>query len=226
MRGKLTGHGPPPGAMPINNQPPATAMNPLDQAPLVVYTLALTLIPGPSALLIAAAGARFGLARCLPHLAGSLLGYELQLLAAALGTSAAVVSNPTLQIAMHLVCTAYLLWLGWRMLGVRSGAKASPPAPLAWQSAAALQLANPKSWLTAIASAGLFLPATAPIAKQGAFLLYAGGAGVTGLATWAVAGAALQRWLRRPSSQVAMNRTMAGALAGTALWGLGTALAG
>ena len=166
-------------------------MNPLDHAPLVGYTLALTLTPGPSALLIAASGARFGLARCAPHLAGSLLGYELQLLAATMGLSAVLLQDPMLQTAMQLACAAYLLWLGWRMLGARAGAKASPAAPLSWRSAIALQLGNPKSWMTAIASAGLFLPAAAPVAKQGAFLFYAGGAGVTGLATWAVVGAAL-----------------------------------
>jgi threonine/homoserine/homoserine lactone efflux protein len=200
-------------------------MNPLDQAPLVVYTLVLTLTPGPSSLLIAASGARFGLVRCTPHLAGSLLGYELQLLAAVLGTGAAVLGNPTVQTAMQLVCTAYLLYLGWRMLGSRPGSKASALAPLGWRSAAALQLSNPKPWLTAIASAGLFLPAASPVAKQGAFLLFAGGAGVTGLAAWAMAGAALHRWLCRPSSQAVINRVTSATLAATALWGLYAAMA-
>lgn len=200
-------------------------MNPLDQAPLVGYTLALTLTPGPSSLLIAASGARFGLARCAPHLAGSLLGYELQLLAAALGLGAVLAGNPALQLAMQVASTAYLLWLGWRILGSRPGARPEPPAPLRWQAAAALQLANPKPWLTAVASAGLFLPAAAPMAKQGAFLVCAGGAGVTGLAAWAVAGAALQRWLHSPSSQAALNRAMAAALAVMALWGLRGAFA-
>lgn len=195
-------------------------LNPFEQAPLVVYILALTLTPGPSALLIAASGARFGLARCTPHLAGALLGFELQLLAAALGTGAAVLRHPTLQTVMQLASTAYLLWLGWRMLGSRVDTQAAPPAPLTWQAAAALQLANPKPWLTAVASAGLFLPAAAPMAKKGAFLLCAGGAGVLGLAAWAVAGVALQRWLGHPSRQAALNRAMAGALVVAALWGL------
>lgn len=195
-------------------------MDLLDPAPLVVYILVLTLTPGPSSLLIAASGARFGLGRCAPHLAGSLLAWELQLLAAVLGTGLAVLGDPTLQTALQVASTAYLLWLGWRLLGARSGAKAAPAAPLRWQSAATLQLSNPKSWLTATASAGLFLPAAAPVAKQGAFLLFAGGAGVTGLAAWAVAGAALQRWFCRPSSQATVNRVMSSALVLTAVWGL------
>jgi threonine/homoserine/homoserine lactone efflux protein len=192
-----------------------------DQAPLAVYILALTLTPGPSSLLIAACGARFGFTRCTPHLAGALLGFELQLLAAALGTGVAVLGHPTLQVALQLACTAYLLWLGWRLLGAsRSDAKLPPPAPLSWQAAAALQLANPKPWMTAVASAGLFLPAAATLGKKGAFLLAAGGAGVTGLAAWAVAGVALQRWLADPSRQAMLNRAMAGALVAAALWGL------
>jgi threonine/homoserine/homoserine lactone efflux protein len=192
----------------------------LNQTPLVLYTLALTLTPGPSALLIAASGARFGLARCTPHLAGSLFGYEMRLIAAALGTGTVAVRDPAVLTPMQLASTAYLLWLGWHMLGSRPATKAALPAPLTWQAAAALQLANPKSWLTAIASAGLFLPASAPVAKQGAFLLYAGAAGVTALATWAAAGAALQHWLRLPSSQAALNLAMAAASTGTALWRL------
>jgi len=196
-------------------------MNPLDQAPLAVYILALTLTPGPSSLLIAACGARFGFTRCTPHLLGALLGFELQLLAAALGIGAALQRHPTLQLVMQLASTAYLLWLGWRLLGARgANANASPAAPLGWQAAAALQLANPKPWLTAAASAGLFLPAAATLSKKGAFLLAAGGAGVAGLAAWAVAGMALQRWLANPSRQALLNRAMAAALVAAALWGL------
>jgi threonine/homoserine/homoserine lactone efflux protein len=197
------------------------ALHSFDPAPLVLYTLALTLTPGPSSLLIAASGARFGLARCTPHLAGALLGYELQLLAAALGTGLAALHDPRLQAVLQAACTAYLLWLGWRLLrAARTDAQAAPPAPLTWQAAATLQLANPKPWLSALASAGLFLPVTAPAAGKGAFLLCAGGAGVTGLAAWAVAGAALQRWLGAPSRQATLNRAMAGALVAAALWGL------
>lgn len=192
----------------------------IDQAPLVVYILALTLTPGPSSLLIAAAGARFGLARCAPHLIGALLGFELQLLAASLGTSLAVLRHPVLQAVLQGACTAYLLWLGWRLLRARTDAKAPPPAPLTWRAAATLQLANSKPWLTAVASAGLFLPAAATLSKKGAFLIAAGGAGVTGLAAWAVAGMALQRWLGRPSRQAAANRALALALMAAALWGL------
>ena len=160
----------------------------------------------------------------MPHLAGSLLGWELQLLAAVLGTGA-VLRDPTLLTAMQLGSTAYLLWLGWRMLGTRSGNQVQPGAPLGWRSAITLQLSNPKSWMTAMASAGLFLPVAAQVAEQGVFLLCAGGAGVTGLALWAVAGTAMQQWLRRPSRQAALNRAMSASLAGTALWGLRGALA-
>lgn len=192
-----------------------------DQAPLVVYILALTLTPGPSSLLIAASGARFGLARCAPHLAGALVGFELQLFAASLGKDMAVLRDPSLQAALQLACTAYLLWLGWRLMDARPGAAPrSSAAPLTWRAAVTLQLANPKPWLTAVASAGLFLPVSAPVARKGAFLLCAGGAGVVGLAAWAVAGVALQRWLGRPSRQAALNRALALALMAAALWGL------
>lgn len=198
------------------------------QAPLVAYILALTLTPGPSSLLIAASGARFGIARCVPHLAGALIGFELQLLAASLGRDVAVLRDPLLQTVLQLACTAYLLWLGWRLLDARPGnpGRAASAAPLGWRAAAALQLANPKPWLTAVASAGLFLPATAPLANKGAFLLCAGGAGAVGLGAWAAAGMALQRWLGSAAArQAALNRALALALMAAALWGLADAYA-
>jgi threonine/homoserine/homoserine lactone efflux protein len=205
---------------------PSTTL--FDHVPLAVYILALTLTPGPSSLLIAASGARFGLARCMPHLAGALIVFELQLLVASLGKDMAVLRDPLLQTLLQLACTAYLLWLGWRLLDARPGsaAPARLAAPLGWRAAAALQLANPKPWLTAVASAGLFLPATAPLASKGAFVLCAGGAGGVGLAAWAVAGMALQRWLGGAASrQAALNRALALALLAAALWGLADAYA-
>lgn len=207
-------------------------MNPFDPAPLVLYILMLTLTPGPSAILLAASGARFGLLRCAPHLGGALLGWVLQLLAAVLGLGAVVAENASLQKAMMLVSAAWLLWLAWGMLGrpgsllgAHPGTKIPPAAPLIWQTSAGLQLTNPKSWMTAIASAGLFVPAAAPWAMQAAFVLYAGAAGVSGLAAWALAGAALQNWLCRPASQWAVSRATAVAMASTALWGMTGALA-
>jgi nitrate/nitrite transporter NarK len=65
------------------------------------------------------------------------------------------------------------------------------------------------------------LPATAPLAKKGAFLLCAGGAGGVGLAAWTVAGMALLRWLGSAASRLAaLNRALALALMAAALWRL------
>jgi threonine/homoserine/homoserine lactone efflux protein len=135
----------------------------------------------------------------------------------------AVLRGPLLQTVLQLACTAYLLWLGWRLMDARPGGAALKlsAAPLTWRAAATLQLANPKPWLTAAASAGLLLPATAPLAKKGAFLLCAGGAGGVGLAAWTVAGMALLRWLGSAASRLAaLNRALALALMAAALWRL------
>jgi len=198
-------------------------MNPIEHGALVSYTFLMTLTPGPTTLMVAASGARFGFVRSVPHLAGALMGYELQLLAAVAGLATLLEHAPAVVTVLRWAGVAYLLHLGWRLLGASTASGAERAAPLRVIEAAALQLLNPKSWFMALATVSLFLPgADADRAGGAALLLWAGVAGTAGMCIWVTCGTGLRRWLDRPSRLAAFNRCMAVALlltAGWALWG-------
>jgi len=196
-------------------------MNPIEHWALVSYTFLMTLTPGPTTLMVAVSGARFGFARSVPHMAGALVGYELQLLAAAAGLATVLHHTPLAVTALRWVSVVYLLHLGWRMLGAGLPSAADQAKPLGLIQAAALQLLNPKSWFMAMATISLFLPGgDADLLSGAALLLWAGAAGTAGMCIWATCGTSLRRWLDRPHRRARFNRFMAAALLLTAAWAL------
>jgi len=196
-------------------------MNPIEHWALVSYTFLMTLTPGPTTLMVAVSGARFGFARSVPHMAGALVGYELQLLAAVAGLATVLDHAPMAVTALRWVSAMYLLHLGWRMLGAGMRSGAAQAAPLRAIQAAALQLLNPKSWFMALATVSLFLPATHVDPRSSvALLLWAGVAGTAGMCIWATCGTGLRHWLDRPRRRALFNRCMAAALLLTAGWAL------
>lgn len=196
-------------------------MNPIEHWALVSYTFLMTLTPGPTTLMVAVSGARFGFARSVPHLAGALVGYEVQLIAAVAGLATVLEHAPPVVAALRWASVIYLLHLGWRLLGAGTLSGAEQATPLGVIEAAALQLMNPKSWFMALATVSLFLPGGNPDRSSGtALLLWAGIAGAAGMCVWATCGTGLRHWLDRPHRRALFNRCMAVAVLLTAGWAL------
>jgi threonine/homoserine/homoserine lactone efflux protein len=196
-------------------------MEPSAYGALAAYTFLMTLTPGPTTLMVAMSGARFGFARSVPHMAGALLGYELQLLAVGAGLATALQTMPALGTALHWACALYTLYLGWRMLRIDSPAAGASVPPLRLAEAAALQLLNPKSWFMALATAALFVhPGHAGTPIGAAVLLWAGVGGGAGMCVWAACGTGMRRWLERARCRALFLRGLAIALLLTAGWSL------
>jgi len=89
----------------------------IDPLPFVTYTFVMSITPGPNNVMLTASGANFGFRRTVPHILGVGVGFVVQLLAVCAGLSALFARWPALQSALGWVGAAYLLYLGWRMLG-------------------------------------------------------------------------------------------------------------
>ena len=100
----------------------------IDPLPFVTYTFVMSITPGPNNVMLTASGANFGFRRTVPHILGIGVGFVVQLLAVCAGLSALFARWPALQSALGWVGAAYLLYLGWRMLG-RSDTEARDSRP-------------------------------------------------------------------------------------------------
>ncbi len=166
--------------------------------PLALLVIVATVTPGGATTLATASGAQFGFRRSVPLMAGIAVGLATLAAAAGAGLAGLLLAVPSLQTAMRLAGSAYLLWLAWRIAGSgppRLGAEAG--APTSFLGGACLLWLNPKGWAMALGAAASFAAlASGPL--QIAVLLGAafGLAAAVSLSLWCVAGLLLARLLR------------------------------
>jgi threonine/homoserine/homoserine lactone efflux protein len=166
--------------------------------PLALFALIATLSPGGATTLATASGARFGFRRSVPLMAGIAVGLASLAAAAAAGLAGILLAAPSLQLAMRLVGSAYLLWLAWKI--GRSGPptiKTELARPTSFLGGACLLWLNPKGWAMALGAAASFaLLADSPLRLALLLGTAFGIAAATSLSLWCLAGLILARVLR------------------------------
>src|SRR5439155_26809055 len=125
----------------------------IDPLPFVTYTFVMSITPGPNNVMLTASGANFGFRRTLPHIVGVGVGFVVQLLAVCAGLSALFARWPALQGALGWVGAAYLLYLGWRLLGQSDTEARAGRRPVTFLEAAMFQFLNPKAWVMTLTAA-------------------------------------------------------------------------
>jgi threonine/homoserine/homoserine lactone efflux protein len=190
----------------------------VDPAPFVTYTFVMSITPGPNNVMLTASGANFGFRRTVPHILGIGFGFTAQLLAVCVGLSAVFTRWPALQSALAWVGAAYLLYLGWQMLGHGETGAREAHRPVTFLQAALFQFLNPKAWVMTVTAATLFLPHGLGALLSGAYM--AGvmeGIGVPCMMVWALFGTSLKSFIGAPRGRMAFNLAMALALGATAV---------
>jgi threonine/homoserine/homoserine lactone efflux protein len=174
--------------------------------------------PGPNTTIAAVTGANFGLRATLPHCVGVSFGFASIVALCTTGVGALIWPADAATV-IHVVGVLYLLWLAYRIARSTSLAEKTVLKPMnVWQSAA-LQYANIKAWMLALAVAASYM-AGAPSPGQRVVLVSAIFAlfGFFSNGAYGVLGASLRRWLMEGNRVRWFNGAMGLALALTAIW--------
>ena len=183
--------------------------------PLTLFVLVSTITPGGATTLAAASGAHFGYRRSLPLMTGIAAGLASMAGAAAVGLGSLILALPSLQLAMKLVGSAYLLWLAAKI--ARSGPphlSASVTRPTSFLGAVWLLWHNPKGWATSLGAAASFATLASDPLTLGILLgsFFALGA-LLSLSLWCLAGLLLARLLRSDTQWRVLNALLGALLA-------------
>jgi threonine/homoserine/homoserine lactone efflux protein len=191
-----------------------------DQAySFLVFAFVAAVTPGPSNVMLTAAGANAGILRGLPALLGVCLGMASMMFAVAFGLGSLILGQPAVLAAMKWAGAALLLWLSWQIATAKGGGTAAEARPVGFASAAAFQWVNPKAWLACASAAGTYLRADA----SGALVQSLAFAGLFAAATlpsgftWLAFGTGLRRFLDSPRRMRAFNLAMGGLLAASVI---------
>ena len=176
---------------------------------LVAVVAAVT--PGPSNVMLTAAGAHAGIVGGVPCLLGVTTGMGMMMFLVPLGLGSVVLGHPRVITALHWVGAAFLLWLAWKIATSSGRIEGSDDRePVGYVRAAVFQWVNPKSWLVSASAAGTFLDVGAgsavpqAIALGGLFALAALPSGFV----WLAFGATVQRLLRTERRRRCFNVAM------------------
>ncbi len=125
---------------------------------LVSFYFVMYVTPGPNNAMVLASGLKFGFAKTIPHMSGITIGHILQLILVCLGLGKIFQVFPEIQQVLKIICAAYLLYLGYKIIGSFSKIKEDDSRPLKFHEAALFQIVNPKAWTISSMIASGFLP--------------------------------------------------------------------
>lgn len=181
--------------------------------PLLMFTFAYAITPGPNNVMLAASGATFGYRRSLPHMLDVCLGAALMLILVGCGLLSAFERLPYFHAALKYLGASYLVWLAWRIgCSHTVGSHGIPLKPLGFGQAMAFQWVNPKSWIMAVGIVATYTP------HEGFFthLWLAAGLLIAvsfpSISAWTLLGRMVARALPSPAAIQRFNRSMAGLL--------------
>ena len=179
-------------------------------AAFILFAVVAAVTPGPSNVMLTAAGANGGVVRGLPCLIGVTTGMGLMMFVVPLGLGSLILSNSLVLKALNWAGAAFLLWLSWKIATSRRMDSLPESRPVGFFGAALFQWVNPKSWLVTASAAGAFLHtgAGSPVLQSaflgGLFVLVA----LPSCFVWLAFGATAQRLLQTPRRLRAFNITM------------------
>ena len=125
---------------------------------LVSFYFVMYVTPGPNNAMVLTSGLKFGFFKSIPHMSGITIGHVLQLILVCFGLGKIFQIFPQLQNILKIICSFYLLYLGYKIIGSFSKIKEDDSRPLKFHEAALFQLVNPKAWTISSMAASGFLP--------------------------------------------------------------------
>jgi threonine/homoserine/homoserine lactone efflux protein len=195
-------------------------MTPDAMVAFFVFALVAAVTPGPSNVMVLAAGARVGLIGGLPCLAGVVAGMALLIAGAAFGLGGVVSALPAAMAALRWGGAALLLWLAWKIACAPPMAAGARADPVGFWRAFAFQWVNPKSWIVGASAAATYGAVASGDATGRALLMGAlfAAAAAPSCLLWLAFGAALQRALTDAHRARVFNAVMGVLLAASVVF--------
>ena len=125
---------------------------------LISFYFVMYVTPGPNNAMVLTSGLKFGFLKTIPHMSGITIGHITQLILVCFGLGKIFQIFPQIQTFLKIICAAYLLYLGYKIIGSFSKIKQDGSRPLKFHEAALFQIVNPKAWTISSMAASGFLP--------------------------------------------------------------------
>ena len=124
---------------------------------LISFYFVMYVTPGPNNAMVLTSGLKFGFLKTIPHMTGITIGHVTQLVLVCLGLGKIFQVFPEIQNILKILCSIYLIYLGYKIIGSFNKIKDNDSRPLKFYEAALFQIVNPKAWTISSMAASGFL---------------------------------------------------------------------
>jgi threonine/homoserine/homoserine lactone efflux protein len=177
----------------------------------ILFTLSMSITPGPNNVMLMASGLNFGVNKSLPHLFGVCLGFPSMFILVGLGLGVVFEQYPMIHDVIKVLGIVYLIYLAWQIAHAKkTSLKGKVSSPFTFIQAALFQWVNPKAWVMASTSIAVYTSVTGSMFYQ--VLSLAVIFVFTGLcccSSWLFLGHGLKRLLKSDAHRMLFNTVMA-----------------
>ncbi|MGE4192791.1 MAG: LysE family translocator [Pseudodesulfovibrio sp.] len=186
-------------------------------AAMCIFSLTMSISPGPVNMTIVASGAAYGFRRTFPFVSGATIGFILLLLSLGLGLMQFVTAYPAFLKYLSLAGSSFILYVGYKIASANTELTLNEAPCPDFKQGFIMQWVNPKAWLACIAGIAMFADA----GSHAPLFLFSGLYFIIcylSLATWAAVGSRFGRILNSPRRLQLFNRLMGSLLCLCALY--------
>ena len=125
--------------------------------PLLLFSISMTITPGPNNVMVTASGVNFGYKKTLPHILGITFGFPVMIVLIGLGLGSVFKSFPVIHHILKYIGATYLLYLAWKIATFSSvNNNGDRNKPFTFWQAVIFQWVNPKAWVIAVGAIATF----------------------------------------------------------------------
>jgi threonine/homoserine/homoserine lactone efflux protein len=124
---------------------------------IFLFTMVMTITPGPNNIMLLASGLNFGVRKSIPHLLGIAVGFPVMLLAVGFGLETLIKTLPEVYIFVKVAGLGYVLFLSYKLFTIVKQKPLNNNAkPLNFLQSVLFQWVNPKAWVMIFSGIGAF----------------------------------------------------------------------
>lgn len=123
---------------------------------MTMFSLSMSISPGPVNMVIIASGANHGFWRTLPFVSGATIGFTLLLVFVGFWLLAVIEHYPVFFKYLGVAGSAFIIHVGYKIATARPELEMKETARPGFLQGALLQWLNPKAWIACASGAALF----------------------------------------------------------------------
>ncbi|WP_432735917.1 LysE family translocator [Maridesulfovibrio sp. FT414] len=126
-------------------------------AAMCIFSLTMSITPGPVNMVILASGAGYGFRRTLPFVSGATIGFILLLIALGLGLMQVVTAYPTFLKYLAIAGSSFIVYVGYKIGTSKPDISIKEGNCPTFRQGFLMQWLNPKAWIACIAGLSMFM---------------------------------------------------------------------